>query len=574
MYSGENSGIDLKDIIVKILFLVFFVLILLWLYPKMPDLSILTDRVYNENITSMKDAAVDYYTVDRLPKNDSDISEMTLQKMLDLKLLVPFVDKDGNSCDTTNSYVQVTKNGSEYILKTVLVCGKQNDYIVEYIGCHDVCEKDECKVTTKEETKKPTSTNNNSNGGSSSTVKPSTPSTPSTTTTKYTIKFKAENGTVGTSSVKVVKGKNTSTTAKPKTGYEYGSVSCTNGQKASYSGTTLKVTNVTKSATCTVKFVKKAEEVKNYTVKVAVVNGNSDVPSKTVVLNGQTTFKLTANAGYNANNASVTCSKTVTGVVGGSLLTVKDVKDNGTCVVTIGKTSYTNHTIKFSVVNGKSSVTSKTVAPGSTIMTTITPNAGHTIKGATVSCGKGLNYTLDGYTLAVKNIKASGNCMVVLKEANVTHLNVVKTYYSTGYVSKTGTYSYTINLETLPSNVTPAKVTAVGVSIKPMSSYSDFSNYIAAKKAEEMTMVNGSGEYSVKYNTAATLQAHALTSSNFTTSATAGCTKSRCQVYITNSVKNLNGVTPTGEVELGNGSKVSGLYYVPVKFIVTFKYEK
>ena len=107
-----------------------------------------------------------------------------------------------------------------------------------------------------------------------------------------------------------------------------------------------------------------------------------------------------------------------------------------------------------------------------------------------------------------------------------------------------------------------------------MSTYNDFVNYVAAKKATEMTMVNGNNGYSVKYNTAATLQAHALTSSNFTTTAKSGCTKSVCQVVITNNIKNLNGVTPTGEVTLVNGKTATGLYYVPVKFIVTYKYEK
>lgn len=568
MYSSENSGIDLKDIIVKILFLVFFVLILLWLYPKMPDLSVLTDRVYNENITSMKDAAVDYYTTERLPKNDGDISEMSLQKMFDLKLLVPFVDKDGNSCDTTNSYVQVTKTGKEYQLKTVLVCGKQSDYIVEYIGCHDVCEK--CTKEEKKETTTKTTTKTSGSSSSEVVVK----------TTKYTVNFKATNGTVGTSSVKVTKGNSTSTTAKAKSGYEYSSLSCTNGQKATYSNNKIKVSNVTKSTTCTIKFVKSSDPVdptKTYTVKVAVVNGNSNVPSKTVALNGSTTFTITANNGYDVNNSVVTCNKNVTGVMSGSILTTKAVKGDASCVVTIGKKSYTNYTVKISVVNGTSSIASKVVGAGSTIMSTISPNKGYTVKNATVSCGNNLKGTLSSYTLTVKDIKTSGNCVVILNKAedcDNCYLNVAKTYYSTGYTSKTGTFSYTINLDTLPKNIVASKVEAVGVSIQPMSSYSDFVSYVEAKSNKEMTMVNGNGAASVKYNTAATLQAHALTSANFSVTAKAGCTSTRCQVYITDSIKNLNGVTPTGEVELVGGTTTSGLYYVPVKFIVTFKATK
>lgn len=571
MYSSENSGFDIKDIIVKILFLVFFVLILMWLYPKMPSLDIFSDRIYNENITAMKDAAVDYYTTERLPKNEGDISEMSLQKMFDLKLLVPFVDKDGKSCDTQNSYVQVTKDGDEYVMKVTLVCGKQDDYIVEYIGCHDVCPSKEC--VEKEETKKPATTtkpNNttNNNGGST------TPTTP--TVTKYTITVKATNGTVADSKLTVKKGNTATTTVKPNAGYEYASVSCTNGQKATWASNKIKVTKVTKNATCTVKFVKEetpATPTEKYIVKVAVVNGTSSERMKEVAKNSDAVFTITANSGYDITNTNVTCSTGTVALMNGSKLTFDNVKQDGTCVVTIGKKVYDKYTVKVQVVNGKSNVESVTVAPNSSTVFSITPNKDYTLNNATVSCGNGLKGTLSGSALKVSNIKSSGSCVVILKKCCTT-ATVSKTYYSVGYISNTGTMTYTLNLHTMPNNVEPRDVVATGVDIRPMSTYNDFVNYVAAKKATEMTMVNGNNGYSVKYNTAATLQAHALTSSNFTTTAKSGCTKSVCQVVITNNIKNLNGVTPTGEVTLVNGKTATGLYYVPVKFIVTYKYEK
>lgn len=571
MYSSENSGFDIKDIIVKILFLVFFVLILMWLYPKMPSLDIFYDRVYNENITAMKDAAVDYYTTERLPKNEGDISEMTLQKMFDLKLIVPFVDKDGKSCDTTNSYVQVTKDGDEYVMKVTLVCGKQNDYIVEYIGCHDVCPNNECdtKEDKTQTTTTTTTTNNNNNSNNNS------GSTSTTTVTKYTIKVKATNGTVSSSSLTVKKGNTATTTVKPKNGYEYASVSCTNGQKAAWSNNKIKVTNVSKNATCTVKFTKTTttDNSEKYTVKVAVVNGTSSDRSKEVTKNSNATFTITASTGYDITNTNVTCSSGTVALMNGSKLTVNNVTKDGSCVVTIGKTNYDKYTVKVQVVNGKSNVESVTVAPNSTSTFTITSNSNYSLTNATVSCGNGLNGKLSGKTLTVSNIKSSGSCVVVLKQCCQT-ATVAKTYYSTGYVSATGTFTYTLNLNSMPNNVDPSDVVATAVDIRPMETYSDFVNYVAAKKANEMTMVGGNNGNSVKYNTAATLQAHALTKSNFTTTAKSGCSNTVCSVVITNNVKNLNGVTPTDEVTLVNGKTATGLYYVPVKFIVTYKYEK
>lgn len=559
MYSSENSGFDIKDIIVKILFLVFFVLILMWLYPKM-DLDLFYDRVYNENITAMKDAAVRYYTIDRLPKSEGDISEMTLQKMFDLKLITPFVDKDGKSCDTNNSYVQVTKNGNEYVMKVALVCGKQNDYIVEYIGCHDVCVGNNCTVEpTKVPDKKPTpQAGNSNNGNGGSTV---------STTKKYTITVKASNGTVADSKLTVKKGKTASTTVKPKTGYAYASVSCTNNQKATWSKNTIKVTKVSANATCTVKFNK----VEDYIVKVAVVNGNSNERMKEVAKNGNASFTITADSGYDINNSAVTCSTGTTATMSGSKLTFKDVKKDGTCVVTIGKTSYNSYTVNVQVVGGKSNVAKRTLSYNSSAAFTITPNSGYSLGNATVSCGNNINGKLSGNSLVVSNVKSSGSCVVILNKSVVTR--VVKTYYSTGYTSTKGIYTYSIKLNSLPNHVTPANVKRTAVSIAPMNAYSDFTNYVAAKRAGEMSMIGGDNGYSVKYNTAATLYAHALTKANFATTATSGCSKSACSVVITNNVKNFTGVKPTGEVELVNGKTATGLYYVPVKFVVTFEYE-
>jgi hypothetical protein len=60
--------------------------------------------------------------------------------MFDRKMLIPFTDSKGKSCDALDSYVEITKvSDKEYILKTYLSCGQQADYIVETLGCYDKC---------------------------------------------------------------------------------------------------------------------------------------------------------------------------------------------------------------------------------------------------------------------------------------------------------------------------------------------------------------------------------------------------------------------------------------------------
>lgn len=148
MYSSEkNPGINWKDLIVKAIFFVIFILILMWLFPKVPNMTAFYSNVFRENISYMQDAAKSYYTNERLPKNVGDMAEMTLQDMIDKNLIIPFVDKDGNPCDTYESYVQVTKESTEeYSLKINLVCDTESSYIIEPLGCYDYCESGKCDV--------------------------------------------------------------------------------------------------------------------------------------------------------------------------------------------------------------------------------------------------------------------------------------------------------------------------------------------------------------------------------------------------------------------------------------------
>ena len=45
------------------------------------------------------------------------MKKLTLQEMIDLKLLLPFTDKNGEACDTENSYIELTKMKEGYELR-------------------------------------------------------------------------------------------------------------------------------------------------------------------------------------------------------------------------------------------------------------------------------------------------------------------------------------------------------------------------------------------------------------------------------------------------------------------------
>ena len=172
MYEEEEKrGFPLRDLIVKLIVAVVFVLLLVWLLPKV-DLTGLNNRIFKDNVNDMKEAAITYFTTDRLPQKEGDSVTLTLQEMLDMKLVLPFTDKYGKTCDTRNSYVTLTKKSEEYEMKVNLKCSKEEDYIIVHLGCYSYCKTAICE---KEEEPKPVNNNNkgNNGGGKGNNPKPS-----------------------------------------------------------------------------------------------------------------------------------------------------------------------------------------------------------------------------------------------------------------------------------------------------------------------------------------------------------------------------------------------------------------
>lgn len=146
MYSDdeEKRGFPVRDFLIKLVVIIIIVLLIMWLLPinkgkdSGTDLSPLTDRIFNANLQEMKEAAIPYFTTERLPE-EGKVVKLTLQEMLDKKLLLPFTDKNGDTCDTKNSYVTVEDIGDEYLMTVHLKCNDDEGEIVVYLGCYDYC---------------------------------------------------------------------------------------------------------------------------------------------------------------------------------------------------------------------------------------------------------------------------------------------------------------------------------------------------------------------------------------------------------------------------------------------------
>ena len=154
MYSNnKKGGFSILDLIVKIIFALLFVFLLIWLFnKKVPNMKPFYSNQFRENIKYMQDAAEAYFTDDKMPKTAGESVRLSLEEMENMNLILPFVDKDGNSCDKKNSYVSITKLETEeagYELKTNLVCGSEKNHIVKTLGCHTYCPYGNCGTAEK-----------------------------------------------------------------------------------------------------------------------------------------------------------------------------------------------------------------------------------------------------------------------------------------------------------------------------------------------------------------------------------------------------------------------------------------
>jgi hypothetical protein len=142
MYDEEDNKrqVPVRTFIGILILIVIFILLLLWLLP-MSNKNKNTDnnKVFNANLEEMKKVGISYYQGDNLPKNKDETVKMTLQEMLDKKLLLELKDKNGNSCSKEDSHVSVTNNGDTYGMTVNLKCGDEEKSISTTLGHYSYC---------------------------------------------------------------------------------------------------------------------------------------------------------------------------------------------------------------------------------------------------------------------------------------------------------------------------------------------------------------------------------------------------------------------------------------------------
>ena len=168
----ERRGFPFRDFILKLILVIIFVFLLVWLLPKFitptvnyntkgykncptttcdtSGINALTSQIFADNLERMKDAAIAYYTDERLPQEVGQSDTMTLSDMIGKKLIVALIDKNNKACDVEKSYVKITKMDDEYLLKVNIKDSEKEDYILVHLGCYTYCDSYLCqKQSTK-----------------------------------------------------------------------------------------------------------------------------------------------------------------------------------------------------------------------------------------------------------------------------------------------------------------------------------------------------------------------------------------------------------------------------------------
>lgn len=191
-YTEKQESFTGRDIVIQFLFVALFVFILFWLFPTKSyldeklggldlDVEIANQSNFADNVDRMRDAAVNYFTNERLPQEIGKTVKITLGEMLNRKLVLPMLDQDGNACNPDASYVEVTKASTEeYIMKVFLSCDGIEDYIIVHLGCYDYCEADVCEKAVPNGTKPTDSTKPTPKPTPTPTPNPNPTPTPST----------------------------------------------------------------------------------------------------------------------------------------------------------------------------------------------------------------------------------------------------------------------------------------------------------------------------------------------------------------------------------------------------------
>ena len=170
--NSQSPKKDYKGLIIKAILVIICIIIIIFLVFKIKNLSSQKGNnndannsvlVFNNNIELLRSASETYFfTNNNLPKENGEVVTVNVNKLVSEGLVKNVLDYDGEKCGYNTSYVSLTKNSRDYLMKINLVCSSLENSVTYYYNLDGKCLT--CngeKYTPSEETVE--NNNNNSN---------------------------------------------------------------------------------------------------------------------------------------------------------------------------------------------------------------------------------------------------------------------------------------------------------------------------------------------------------------------------------------------------------------------------
>ena len=164
MYNDDiDYSFNWAGLFIKVIIFVVIILLAIWLisitFFKKESID------FSKNLGIMEQAAVKYFVGDKLPDEKDDKTKLTLESMINQKL-VPKLDKNvKKSCDLEESYALATNKDNYIELLVRLTCGDKSEYIKSSIE-NEECDGEDCNQEENNNSNDNNQNSSNSGNGS------------------------------------------------------------------------------------------------------------------------------------------------------------------------------------------------------------------------------------------------------------------------------------------------------------------------------------------------------------------------------------------------------------------------
>lgn len=152
----NDKRINWLSLFIKIIIVFIFALIIIWLISKIINNNKLSETFKN-NINNMEKVSIEYFKSIDLPLEKGQSIKITLEELIEKKLIISVNNETENKCNLKDSYSEIKREKDKYVVNTTLECGKEKETISSDFSLKDCsnCNQEESK---KEEDKNETVT--------------------------------------------------------------------------------------------------------------------------------------------------------------------------------------------------------------------------------------------------------------------------------------------------------------------------------------------------------------------------------------------------------------------------------